>query len=304
MTQPIAIADDIVVPFALEGAGVRGQVARLGPSITTILDAHDYPEAVALLLGEAVLLAAMLGVALKFKGRFVLQTSSDGPVSLLVADFTAPDAMRAYARFDEAAVAAAGDEGGALLGKGHMALSVDQGADTEMYQGIVPLDGGTLAQAALVYFRQSEQIPTRLHLGAGILTAATPDGAQRSWRAGGVMIQHLPPAGKIRVNLDADAWDRASALVETVDHDETLDPTLSHEALLFRLFHQEGVRVFAPKPVRAHCRCTNSRVRNMLASFAEDERADMVEGGLITVTCEFCNKGYRFTPDILMGQAG
>ncbi|MHA1523979.1 MAG: Hsp33 family molecular chaperone [Alphaproteobacteria bacterium] len=300
MTTQLAIADDIIVPFALEGAGVRGQVARLGPSVTKILDAHDYPETVAMVLGEAVLLAAMLGAALKFDGRFILQASSDGPVSLLVADFTAPDAMRAYARFDAAAVGTAASAAD-LLGKGHVTLSVDQGPDTEMYQGIVPLEGGTLAQAALVYFRQSEQIPTRLHLAAGILTAPTAQGAKHSWRAGGIMIQDLPTAGAKPASVDSDAWDRVSALMETVNHDEILDPTLAHEDLLFRLFHQEGVRVFEPKNVRAHCQCSEKRVRTMLASFGEVERADMVKDGLITVTCEFCNKGYRFTPEYLAG---
>lgn len=300
MTMEPDIADDIVVPFALEGAGVRGQIARLGPCVTAILDAHDYPEPVAMLLGEAVLLAAMIGVALKFDGRFILQASSDGPVSLLVADFTAPDAMRAYARFDATRVANAGGMAD-LLGKGNMVLSVDQGADTDLYQGIVPLTSGTLADAALGYFRQSEQIPTRLHLGAGRLTAAAPGGVSRSWRAGGIMIQHLPPAGPNAASLDTDGWDRASALLETVDHDETLDPALSHEALLFRLFHEEGVRVFTPKPVRAHCRCSQARVRTMLASFADDERRAMIEDGVIAVTCEFCNRVYRFDPADLSG---
>ena len=197
---PSAVAvDDIVLPFEVSALDLRGRVVRLGPVVDEILEKHDYPQPVAKLLGEAIVLTVMLGTALKFDGRFILQTQADGPVRMLVVDFTAPSKVRACARFDKArvaeAIAAGNVDAGALLGKGHLAMTIDQGQGMERYQGIVALGGLTLTEAALGYFQQSEQIPTRLKLAAGALAqrGARPE----AWRAGAIMVQHLPRDGGI-----------------------------------------------------------------------------------------------------------
>jgi len=288
-------ADDIVLPFSLDGADVRGRVVRLGPMVTDILHRHDYPPAVGRLLGEAVALTALLGASLKFDGRFVIQARTDGPVDLLVVDFTTPGKLRGYAHYNAERVASVAGDGGSagLLGVGHLAMTVDQGAETDLYQGIVPLEGGRIADAALEYFRLSEQIPTAIRLGAGEI--ATP-GAGKSWRAGGILIQYLPPSGPADLDTRDEGWERAMALFETVEYDEILDPGLAPERLLYRLFHEDGVRVTPPLAVQASCRCSEERIRTTLASFGPDGIAEMVEDGAIRVTCEFCSREYAFDP--------
>lgn len=292
-------ADDIVLPFSLDGADVRGRVVRLGPMVTDILQRHAYPPAVGRLLGEVVALTALLGASLKFEGRFVVQARTDGPVDLVVADFTTPGDLRGYAHFDADRVAALQAEGAAddtLLGVGHMAMTVDQGADMDLYQGIVPLESGRIADAALEYFRRSEQIPTAIRLGAGEI--ATPE-AGEAWRAGGILIQYLPPAGHADLGTRDEGWRRAVALFETVEYDEILDPGLAPERLLYRLFHEDGVRVTPPLPVHSNCRCSQDRIRRTLQSFGSDDIADMAEDGAIRVTCEFCGRRYEFAPEDL-----
>ncbi len=187
-------ADDIVFAFEVKPLGVRGRIVRLGAVVDDILHRHDYPPPVSALLAEAVALTAMLGAALKFSGKFILQTKTDGPVDMLVADFVSPAGIRGYARFDRQKVGALGQASqAALLGKGHLAMTVDQGPDMERYQGIVPLDGSDLTVAAHTYFTQSEQIPTRLRLAAGPLL--TRGGGAETWRSGAIMVQHLPREG-------------------------------------------------------------------------------------------------------------
>ena len=294
------LADDIVVPFSLEGADVRGRIVRLGPMVSSILARHEDPASVAALLGEAVALTALLGASLKFDGRFVIEAKSDGPVDFLAADFSTPGNVRGYAHFDEAALARfeAGDGGASLLGNGHLAMTVDQGADMDLYQGIVPLEGGRLADAALEYFAKSEQIPTALHLGAGQITKPGDSrSGPNAWRAGGIMIQHLPPSGPADFEMDDEGWRNATALFKTVEYDEILDPALSPERLLYRLFHEGGVRVHEPVPVQDKCRCSKDRFAATLSRFGADEIADMAQDGVIGVTCEFCNRNYAFTPD-------
>ncbi|VAW13306.1 33 kDa chaperonin HslO [hydrothermal vent metagenome] len=292
--------DDIVLPFSLAGANVRGRIVRLGPMVTQILGRHDYPPPVGALLGEAVALTALLGASLKFDGRFVVEARSDGPVDLVVADFTTPGDMRGYAHFDAEAVARAQAQGGAApqLGHGHLAMTVDQGADMELYQGIVALTGGRLADAALEYFHRSEQIPTALHLGAGqISTPGARPNADTGWRAGGILIQHLPPAGPADLETENDDWANALAVFKTVEYDEILDPGLAPERLLYRLFHEAGVTVTSASPVTDTCRCSRDRIGATLSRFDGAGLEEMIEDGAIGVTCEFCNRRYRFTPE-------
>ncbi len=304
--------DDRVLPFAVEALDLRGRVVRLGSSVDKILAQHDYPAPVARLLGEAAALTVLLGSALKFEGRLQLQTLSDGIVSMLVVDFDAPDGLRAFARFDADRLAES-PSGADLLGKGHLALTIEQGSDLSRYQGIVALEGQGLEEAAHQYFRQSEQIPTFVRLAV----AEHVVGTEAQWRAGGLMVQFLPaqrarqivadlppgdvPEGTVVPGFKVDdAWLEAKALVGTIEDHELVDPGLSSERLLYRLFHERGVKVFETEPVRAVCRCSRDRIANMLKSFTPDERREMVgDDGKIGVTCEFCSTYREFEPSEL-----
>ena len=310
-------ADDTVLPFEVASLDLRGRVVRLGPAVDTILTSHDYPQPVAKLLGEAIVLGVMLGTALKFEGRFILQTKTDGPVRMLVVDFTTPDKVRACARFDKESVAEAIAVGkidaGAMLGRGHLAMTIDQGGDMSRYQGLVALEGGTLEDAAHEYFLRSEQIPTRVRLAVAEELRAAAGGASHRWRAGGILLQFVPRAPeRARVpDLDPgdapegttphavpedDAWVEGRSLIETVQDVELIDPALSSERLLYRLFHERGVRVFNSASLRAQCSCSRESVEAMLRSFPQTDRDDMVEKGVISVTCEFCSATYVFEP--------
>lgn len=314
---PAAVtADDTVMPFEVASLDLRGRVVRLGPVVDEILEKHNYPQPVAKLLGEAVVLAVMLGSALKIDGRFILQTQTDGPVGLLVVDFTTPGRVRACARFGKegvaAAIAAGKTDAGALLGKGHLAMTIDQGSDTSRYQGLVALDGGTLEDAAHEYFLRSEQIPTRVRLAVAEELRAENGGTRHRWRAGGILLQFLPQsAERARIDLDPgdapegmhvqavaedDAWVQGRALLETVEDVELIDPEISSERLVYRLFHEPGVRVFKTADVVAQCSCSRETVEAMLRSFSQDDRDHMVEHGKISVTCEFCSANYVFAP--------
>src|SRR5216684_1739236 len=193
--------DDAVLPFEVDALDLRGRLTRLGPTLDDILTKHDYPVAVGKLLGEAIVMTTLLGSSLKFDGRFILQTQTDGPVSFLIVDFQAPDRLRAYARYDARRLQA-GQDSAALLGRGHLAMTVDQGADMSRYQGLVALDGGTLEDAAHEYFLRSEQIPTRVRLAVAEELRAENGGARHRWRAGGIMLQFLPKSPeRARVDL-------------------------------------------------------------------------------------------------------
>ena len=308
--------DDAVLPYEVDALDVRGRLVRLGPALDEILTKHDYPAPVGKLLGEAIVLTTLLGSALKFDGRFILQAQTDGPVSFLVVDFKAPDRLRAYARYDAARLGEAKDssmDSGALLGRGHLAMTVDQGAEMSRYQGLVALDGGSLEDAAHEYFLRSEQIPTRVRLAVGEEWRSS-DGGKHRWRAGGMLMQFLPkaPERARQVDLDPgdapegttphevaedDAWVEARSLISTVEDVELIDPDLSGERLLYRLFHERGVRVFNPLALRAKCSCSREAVAAMLKSFSPDDRAAMVKDDKVVVTCEFCSSVYQFTPD-------
>jgi molecular chaperone Hsp33 len=315
--------DDTILPFAVKALDLRGRIVRLGAAVDTILTSHDYPAPVAKLLGEAIVLTVMLGSALKFEGRFILQTQSDGPVRMLVVDFTSPDKVRACARFDgervAAAIAADAAEPGKLLGHGHLAMTIDQGPEMSRYQGLVPLEGGDLEAAAHEYFSRSEQIPTRVRLAVAEEFRAGADGPRRHWRAGGILLQFLPnsiersrqadldpgdapPGTQTHVVPEDDAWVEGRSLIATVNDIELIDPALSSEQLAYRLFHERGVRVFRDAPVQAQCSCSRSGVETMLRSFPQADRDDMVEDGRITVTCEFCSSTYVFQPDEIAAQ--
>ena len=316
MTMSFEGADDSVLPFAVEALDCRGRAVRLGPAIDTILGRHGYPDAVARVIGEAAALTVLLGSSLKFEGRFQLQTKSNGPIGMIVVDFDAPDRLRATARFDADRVAALGSGAqrtAELLGHGHLAMTVDRGTDATRYQGVVALEGQDFEEAAHQYFRQSEQIPTRVRLAV----AEQFEGGARSYRAGGLLAQFLPtsperlrqpdldpgdipeghPSHDLEEPAEDDAWREAKALVDTVQDHELVDPAVGSERLLYRLFHERGVRVFEAQPVREACRCSEERVLTMMGSFGPDDRRDMVgDDGRIGITCEFCSRRYDLDP--------
>jgi molecular chaperone Hsp33 len=309
--------DDVVVPFTLDALDCRGRSVRLGEALDSILSRHNYPVPVARLLGEAVVLAALIGSSMKFDGKFILQTQSDGPVNLIVVDLDAPDGLRGYARFDADAVMQAIQRGetkpGQLLGRGHLAMTVDQGAHMERYQGIVALEGGSIEDAAHTYFQQSEQIPTLVRLA---VAEVTRKGDRRpQWRAGGLLVQFFPPAGEhVMPDLPGDGdfsnpltadptfaeddkWREVKALFATLRDDELADPDVSSERLLFRLYHERGVRVFEPLELEERCTCSAERIEAMLRdNFSAEEREEMAIDGEIEVVCEFCSADYHFNP--------
>jgi molecular chaperone Hsp33 len=292
--------DDLILPFQAEQADVSGRLVKLGPVVDLILSRHDYPEPVSQLLGEAVALTALLGAALKFEGKFILQASTDGPVDLLVADYQVPGGLRGYARFSPERLAEF-PNGGRLLGRGHLAMTIDRGLDTERYQGVVPLEGASLTEAADTYFRQSEQLPTFIRLAvARHYRAGDKSPRPWTWRAGGLLVQKLTREGG-RAGTRASAfaeedWTRAKALAETVEDHELLDPMLPADRLLYRLFHEEKVRAFRAVPIKGYCSCSEARVEELLRRFSAEDLAEMVVDGEVWVTCEFCNNRYRFDP--------
>jgi molecular chaperone Hsp33 len=298
--MPLELApDDLVCAFQIEGEPVRGRLVRLGPAIDAVLAAHDYPEPVANLLGEACALAALVGSNLKFDGRLIVQAQGDGPVRFVVADYDTSGALRGYCRYDADAVAQLTKgfvRPGAktLLGGGVFVMTVDQGEEMDRYQGVTAIEGETLALCAEQYFAQSEQTPTRVRLAVGQADL----GQGLTWRAGGVLIQYIAE-DQARGSTE-EAWLRTQALFETTGEDELIDPSLSTNQLLFRLFHEDGVRVFSARPLKAFCRCSQDRIEMVLKSFPPEERAEMVEGdGQIRVTCEYCSKVYAIAPDSL-----
>lgn len=299
MTAAAVAPDDLVQPFQIEPFALRGRLVRLGPAIDHILSQHAYPEPVAAMLGEAITLAVLLAGALKYDGVFTLQTKGDGPIRLIVADVSTDGAVRGYAQYDQKkldAVAAGSDTARSvpqLLGAGYIAFTVDQGEETDRYQGIVELAGATFADCAQHYFRQSEQIQ------AGIKLAVGQTGPGRSWRAGGLMLQRVPPEGGYSVIADdvEDGWRRAMVLMSSATAGELADPDLAPHRLLFRLFHEDGVRVYDTHPLEARCRCSRERIETILRAFPADELDDMQKDQVTTVTCEFCSRRYTFDAD-------
>ncbi len=276
---------DLVQPFQIEGLAARGRLVRLGGAVDQAL--RDYPTPVADLLAETMALAATLSSLLKYDGVFTLQAQGDGPLRLLMADVTSDGNIRACAQFEPDAVTAKIAEPGEsvphYMGAGHLAFTVDQGPDTERYQGITELTGATMSDCAHTYFRQSEQMETAI-----VLMARTDDETARS---ASLLIQRLPTAG----DQDEDAWRRAVVLMSSVKQDELLNLDLTPSEVLFRLFHEDGVRLFEPRRLNHACRCSRKRVVRTLASFPRTEIESMADDGEISVTCEFCGARYGFS---------
>ena len=310
MPEDASPRDDLLLPFEIKPLGVRGRLVRLGAAVDDILHRHDYPPAVSALLAEAVALTALLGSTLKIDGKFILQTKTDGPVDRIVADYVSPGKLRGYARFDRERVesmTAASQP--ALLGSGYLAMTVDPGPGMERYQGIVPLAAEDLTAAAHAYFEKSEQIPTRIRLAAGPLLQRGEKAEH--WRAGAIMVQHLPreggssplpsqsgdaPEGHDGPVEEHDDWVKARLLLDTVEPHELLDPRLSAEGLLYRLYHEDGVTAYPATALDRYCSCSREGILGMLERFPADDQASMVENGQIGVTCEFCSTFYQIDP--------
>ncbi len=309
--------DDFVQPFQIESHSARGHLVRLGPLVASVTARHDYPPPVAAMLSELLALAAVVAGALKFDGVFTLQAKGDGPIRTLMADITSDGEMRGYAqfdhehfdheRFDDADERNRGVAGRSsvplLLGSGYLAFTVDQGPDTDRYQGIVELAGATLADCAHAYFRQSEQLQAAVKLASVPVHGSGPGAAA-------LMVQRLPGAGRTTLSGEFeeheadDAWSRTVALMGTCSDEELLDADLHPHQLLFRLFHEDGVRVFEPRGLVMKCRCSDDKVMNMLRSFPRAEIEDLKIGDLVEVTCEFCGVSYEFDEAALDGVYG
>ncbi len=294
--------DDVIQPFQLESSFLRGRVVRMGDAIDQVLSAHDYPNPVAHLVAETMSLTLLLSSMLKYDGVFTLQAQGDGPVSMLVADVTSGGIVRACASFDEERLEQARVQLSALkaeesaqnhlaqyLGKGHIAFTVDQ-AGHERYQGIVELKGASLIDCVRHYFNQSEQ------MGMGIkMAVGQRDGR---WRTGGIMIQHMMEDNQNAQagvgNLGEDDWRRAMVFLDTCTEDELLDVEINPNALLTRLFHEEGVRVFDPISLQKGCRCDEGRVKNVLYTMPAEDLEYMAKKNKISMRCEFCSTDYEF----------
>lgn len=295
--------DNMILPFQLQESGLRGRSVRLGSVINTIVTQHNYPEAISHLVADTVTLTMALSSMLKYEGIFTLQASGKGAVKTLVADMQDNGAIRGCATFDSEALDAIKPSGGQyngyslkdLMGEGYIAFTVDQGAHTERYQGIVSLEGESLQDAISHYFEQSEQLRTAIYV-------ASAKRANGEWRSGAMMLQYLPDDhadndGVIAFNEKSDKerkedWTRSKMLLQTCTADEILDGDLHTNELLRRLFHEEGVIVYEPKTVRHECRCSEEKVRNVIENLSEDDREHAAQDGKIEMTCEFCGKTY------------
>jgi len=299
-----------IVPFFLPDRPVRGRLIRLGPLAEALLSRHDHRAEVSRLAGQALALVAALASALKFRGSFSLQAKGDGPVPLLVADCTDQGALRFYARSDDERLdALAGDPAAdcataaRLLGDGYLALTVDQGPDTERHQGIVSIEGETLAEMAQHYFVTSEQHDCRVHLACRQ--------TDLGWRAAALILERIAAGGGSDEATETadpaqgaqadEAWSTALTLAATISEDELLDDSLAAETLLYRLFHSEGVATDRPRALAYGCRCSRARLSDILEGFAPDDLDHMVVDGDIVMTCEFCNFDFRFPRGTVRG---
>lgn len=316
--------DDSVLPFQLDALDVRGRVARLDETIDTILTQHDYPAPISGLVAEAMLLTALIGQTIKLRNRYSIQARGKGIVSLIATDYFAPTSegaparIRGYAAYDAERFAEEGGAGMALLGEGVMGMMIDQGTG-QPYQGITPLSGDSLAACAETYFAQSEQLATRFALASA--QASEPGQAPR-WRAGGVVIQHMPkasplmdkppsePAAEAPVLMSADdvaslsgeedLWRTAALKLDTVDSHELIGPFVEPERLLLRLFHEDAPRVYPPQAVEFGCTCSREKLHNVLTAYGRETLEDLAEDGQITGDCQFCGAKYAFELSVLL----
>ncbi len=297
--------DDTVLPFQLDGCDIRGRVARLDTALERLLSGHDYPMAVEAMVAEAALLTAMIGQTIKLRWRLSLQVRGDGPLRLIATDYYAPETegaaarIRAYASFDADRLDAQ-SPGFPQIGKGYFAILIDQGTDMAPYQGITPIAGASLSDCAEAYFDQSEQLPTRFALSLG---RSSLRGGAEAWRAGGVMLQHMPQAAgaspRERDSISED-WARANLLLDTVEALELVGPKIQPPELLLRLFHEENPRVFDPQAVHFGCSCSEDKVRQSLSIYSAKDIATMTTPeGTVTADCQFCGAHYVMDPATL-----
>ncbi|KMW58882.1 Chaperonin [Candidatus Rhodobacter oscarellae] len=313
--------DDTVLPFQLDHADIRGRFVRLTRSLDEILAQHAYPPQIEALLTEMTLLTALIGQTMSLRWKLSLQVRGDGPVKLIATDYFAPASegeaarLRAYASFDAQEVQD-GAQPFDLLGEGYFGILIDQGSGTAPYQGITPLSGGSLSASAETYFAQSEQLPTRFALSFG---SSTLPGQKAGWRAGGMMIQHMPKQSPFAAGAsegaetlltakdlvegeDGENWDRVNILLDTIDETELVGPILQPTDVLVRLFHEEQPRIFDTQPVSFGCTCSEQRVKDSLAGTPVDELRELVtETGMITADCQFCGAQYAFSPESVGG---
>lgn len=306
--------DDTVLPFQLDVSDMRGRVARLDGVLDGILSQHDYPEKVEALVAEMALLTALIGQTVALRWKLSLQVQSKGPVRMIATDYYAPQQegeparIRAYASFDRDRLTdgAPFDQ----VGEGYFAIMIDQGEGTQPYQGITPLAGGSLSACAEAYFAQSEQLPTRFSLSFG---KSTEPGVGEHWRAGGVMLQHMPKASPFVASSDGDGniltaddlvdgeegenWGRVNILLDTVDDLELIGPSIAPTDLLVRLFHEEQPRVYDAQSVQFGCTCSEDRVRQSLSIYsAKDIEKMTTPEGDVTADCQFCGAHYVLDP--------
>lgn len=313
--QPIVVndpsfsRDNEVRPFQIEGQNFRGRAVRLGTAVDEILKGHNYPEPVARILGEFLVLTSLLGSMMKYEGIVTIQVKSAGALPMLVADYETngadgePGKIRGYVQVDETKLAQYGKNPSyaGLIGSkdGYMALTIDQGKDMDRYQGIVDLKGDSLSEVARNYFQSSEQTPTEIRL------TCDRDPVSGFWRAGGIMLQHLARGEEGQARLlertenaaaDQENWDRASIFMNSVKVEELQDPQLTLDDLLYRLFHEDGVRVFDAQHVMFSCRCSREKIFNAISAFSPDDLAHSTVDGKITVNCQFCSTDYVYDP--------
>ena len=294
--------DDSLLPFQLDKADIRGRFVRLDGALNRILSQHAYPEPVARLVAEAVVLTALIGQTIGFKAKLSLQIRGNGPIRLIATDYYAPEdegeagKIRAYASFDAARVS--NTDPFSQIGQGMFAVLIDQGTGQAPYQGITPLSAGSLANCAETYFAQSEQLPTRFALSIA---------KGKSWRAAGLVLQHMPKASPLKVvaeladpEADAENWNRATILLESVQQAEMIGPEVSPTELLFRLFHEDTPRVYDPQPVRFGCTCSEEKVRQSMSIYSAKDIATMTtDAGTLTADCQFCGAHYVLDPATL-----
>ena len=312
--------DDTVLPFQLDASDIRGRVARLDGVLENVLSQHDYPPVIEALVAEMALLTALIGQSMKLRWKLSLQVRGNGPARLIATDYYAPTKdgaparIRAYASFDDERLDESADPF-SQIGKGYFAILIDQGKDMAPYQGITPIAGGSLSACAETYFAQSEQLPTRFSLSYG---QSQMPGEAVKWRAGGMMLQHMPKAsphvtgegGSAEEGLlhatdilsddEGENWTRANTLLDTVDDLELIGPTVTPTDLLVRLFHEEQPRVYDAQPVHFGCTCSSDRVRQSLSIYSAKDIGTMTtDEGTVTADCQFCGAHYVFDPDTL-----
>jgi molecular chaperone Hsp33 len=311
--------DDTVLPFQLDSSGIRGRIARLDGVLDQVLKQHAYPPVIEALVAEAAVLTALIGQAIKLRWKLSLQVRGKGPARLIATDYYGPTEdgqparIRAYASFDPDRLDANGNPF-SQIGEGYFAVMLDQGEGMVPYQGFTPIAGGSLSTCAETYFAQSEQIPTRFQLAYG--ESAEP-GRPLHWRAGGIMLQHMPVEGGVAADqgsgeggllthadilggAQSEDWNRANLLLDTVEELEMIGPSVPPTDLLVRLFHEEGPRVFDAQPVRFGCSCSEDKVRSTMSIYSQKDISKMTtEAGIVTADCQFCGAHYELDPKTL-----